>query len=216
MVSGIYFFEVPDGSRRCRFDLPLHKPFCPLPRRGRIDPRPALAEHSSHAGEGEDFSLLCRGLSPPAPLQPRRKRHGVPGGLRCPQIHTGSGTVSGELGEWGQTICTEAGQNRQRRGKLSSGYRNLHGKPMPHGRSRRDARGGSPLQRITWNLPLPRRGRGSGGMGARKLSQSHVEQTASGTPDTEQQKKSFSPLDKRKEMIYNTCIPVWYENKPQP
>ena len=47
--------------------LPLVFVSAPLPRRGRISPRPALAERSSPAGKGETLRLFCRGLPPPAP-----------------------------------------------------------------------------------------------------------------------------------------------------
>ena len=40
----------------------------PLPRRGRISPRPALAERSSPPGKGEILVFLCKGLRP---LHPR-------------------------------------------------------------------------------------------------------------------------------------------------
>ena len=52
--------------------LPSLSPACPafsfdsapLPRRGRISPRPALAERSSPAGRGETKVILCKGLRP--------------------------------------------------------------------------------------------------------------------------------------------------------
>ena len=53
---------------------PAHPAFsllsCPHPRRGRISPRPALAERSSPPGKGEILVFLCKGLRP---LHPRGK-----------------------------------------------------------------------------------------------------------------------------------------------
>ena len=50
------------------FWLPAAPPLAyfaaPLPRRGRISPRPALAERSSPPGKGEIFSFLMQGASP--------------------------------------------------------------------------------------------------------------------------------------------------------
>ncbi len=52
-----------------RHTLPSHEPSAPpLPRRERIDPCPALAERSSHSGEGGAIVFSCKGLRP---LQPR-------------------------------------------------------------------------------------------------------------------------------------------------
>ena len=48
----------------CLPPLPLAYFAAPLPRRGRIDPRPALAERSSPPGKGEIFSFLMQGASP--------------------------------------------------------------------------------------------------------------------------------------------------------
>ena len=69
------------------FWLPAAPPLAyfaaPLPRRGRISPRPALAERSSPAGKGEIFSLLMQGASPLASpgLNPRfaaKRQEAVP------------------------------------------------------------------------------------------------------------------------------------------
>ena len=48
----------------CLPPLPLAYFAAPLPRRGRISPRPALAERSSPPGNGEIFSFLMQGASP--------------------------------------------------------------------------------------------------------------------------------------------------------
>ena len=48
----------------CLPPLPLAYFAAPLPRRGRISPRPALAERSSPPGKGEIFSFLMQGASP--------------------------------------------------------------------------------------------------------------------------------------------------------
>ncbi len=78
--------------------VPLPFPVCPD---CAILFYPHPPDPPSPAGKGENLSLLCRGLSPPAPLQlnprgtasgnipgaptlyPRRGRHCLPGGLRC-------------------------------------------------------------------------------------------------------------------------------------
>ena len=57
-------------------------------------PRPALAERSSHAGEGGGFCFILPGASPPAPPRPRRERRGIPDSLRYLKTHAGSGTGS--------------------------------------------------------------------------------------------------------------------------
>ena len=65
---------VESGIRRgacflgCLPTLPLAYFAAPLPRRGRISPRPALAERSSPPGKGETKVILCKGLRP---LHPR-------------------------------------------------------------------------------------------------------------------------------------------------
>ena len=52
----------------CLPPLPLAYFAAPLPRRGRISPRPALAERSSPVGKGETKVISCKGLRP---LHPR-------------------------------------------------------------------------------------------------------------------------------------------------
>ncbi len=58
--------------------------------------------------------------------------------------------------------------SRQRRGKPPASARYAAPAPVPLGFNPGDARGEAPCIKITLNLPLPRRGRGVGGMGAEK------------------------------------------------
>ena len=92
----------------------------------------------------------------------------------------GVGGISFPSGEGGQKSKLKAGQagdkegalpcehhsgkvNRQRRGKPRR-VRGLPPFPVPPGFSPRGCKGRSPLHEITLNLPLPRRGRGWGGI----------------------------------------------------
>ena len=70
-------------------------PFCPLPRRGRIDspapiPPPALAERSSRR-EGGDYKLILPGAPPPAPRH--QTVYGTDSPCRC-------STPAGGLPSW--------------------------------------------------------------------------------------------------------------------
>ena len=69
MVSGIYFFEVPDGSQRHWFDLPLHKPFCPPSPKGKD--RPPTPFPSGEGGEPK--FIFARGYRPLHPRDLYRK-----------------------------------------------------------------------------------------------------------------------------------------------
>ena len=60
--------------------LPLACFSAPLPRRGRIDPRPP-----SPPGKGEIFSFLMQGASPLASPRLSRKRHGLNLRDKCPE-----------------------------------------------------------------------------------------------------------------------------------
>ena len=142
--------------------LPFWLPACPftlacfsapLPRRGRISPRPALAERSSPPGKGEIQSIFRRGLPPPAPLQSGGKRHWlcfwktVLLAFREKVFHRGQGF--------------KCGKRYRRHWKLSPQVQQV-----PHGFRLRGCKGRSPLHKITFSLPLPA-GKGVGGMGAK-------------------------------------------------
>ncbi len=75
----------PDGLRRFfGVPAPCHLRFAPTSRKPSApSPRPALAERSSHAGEGGDFCYLCKGLRPRLPcLSGSLPRFSRPAGRR--------------------------------------------------------------------------------------------------------------------------------------
>ncbi len=149
--SGVCSFSLPFRCLFWRLSPVLSALSCPrtgfsapLPRRGRIDPRPALEERSSHAGEGGDFKFILPGAVAPGTPALRRERHGVPDSLRYPKTHAGSGTGSRYL----------------------SGYRGRHPfatKKFPLSTGKGAAKesggtGGGELRRLRWSPP-PGRGK---------------------------------------------------------
>ena len=158
----------------------------PLPRRGRISPRPP-----SPAGKGENQSyfmqgaspLASPGLNPSGTYSPSKNRYPAgcaPGGTYypCPggEDHlkrrrrlrriVPSPPVPPLLG-WRR--CSPVPRpNRQGfespcTAVITKGTRFPQEKPMPLPAQPRGCKGRSPLHKITLKLPLPRRGRGAGG-----------------------------------------------------
>ena len=130
----------------------LFAPYPPAPRSQSALPR---------RGRGETFSLFCRGLRPRHP---------------CNRVGRGTGTTIGIRSFYRKSkgICLFYGQCRQPRRGGTGGeeLRRLRwssppgqGEPVPPGFKPRGCKGRSPLHKITLSLPLPRRGRGSGGWG---------------------------------------------------
>ena len=136
-------------------------PYPPDPRSQSALPTP---------GKGETLSLFCRGLSPPAPPALRRERHGVPGGFSHPE---GGLRQRFRLTLWFAVsggarallpAPQAAGGRRKRRGQALPAPQAAR-QPANLPARTRGCKGRSPLQKKTNNLPLPHRGRGSGGWG---------------------------------------------------
>ena len=125
-------------------------------------PRPALAERSSHAGEGGDFRFILPGASPPAPLRLRREVCWLTGGLRCRKP---PGTQYRSRHEFGDTATAR---------------KNNAARVLPRG-----CKGRSPLHKKALVLPLPQRGKSAlrarvGGMGAKDLTGGRIKPTTPG------------------------------------
>ena len=143
-------FSLPPLSRRetcpvgCLPPLPLAYFAAPLPRRGRIDPRPALAERSSPPGKGEIFSFLMQGASPLASPGAGRDAALKVGGMRrpagaCPGRHGQVNSGSPNPAEAAKPIlqhptsqppCKSAGEGRNRARTPDPLNHNLFGKVL--------------------------------------------------------------------------------------
>ena len=75
------------------------------------------------------------------------------------------GGISFPFGEGGQQSKLKAGAAGNQEGKPPATTRFPQATPVPHPTQPRGCKGRSPLHKKTKNLPLPRRGRGSGGWG---------------------------------------------------
>ncbi len=125
----------------CPPALPLVGFYAPLPRRGRISPRPALAERSSRR-EGGVPKFISPGAPPPAPR--RRAAYGTYRHCRTSALR--------------RETC---GSPHERRQTVAHSFASV-ARVQPRG-----CKGRSPLHKITLSLPLPA-GKGAGGMGAGK------------------------------------------------
>ena len=77
-------------------NVPPIFPVCPAPCKSFAPIPPTRARRALFPrwGRGRFLVFLCKGLSPPAPPRPNPRGIGIPGGLRYPKTHAGSGTGS--------------------------------------------------------------------------------------------------------------------------